>query len=114
MTLGEMIVMRRAQFGLSQRELASRLGVTPTRLNYWEKDKREPDVEMIKRISSELQISADELIGNDPRNWDIKSTATSDEIRLLTAYRAADPVYQGVALEMLEAHPAEREQSNTA
>ena len=114
MTLGEMIVNRRTQFGLSQRELASRLGITATRLNYWEKDKREPDVEMIKLISNVLSISADELIGNDPKNWDIKEQITSEEIRLLAAYRAADPVYQGVVLEMLETHPVECEASNTA
>ena len=39
------------------------LDITPTRLNYWEKDKREPDISMIKKISEVLQIDPNFLIG---------------------------------------------------
>lgn len=64
MTFGEKITKAREDMNLNQRQLAVLLDVTPTRLNYWEKDKREPDVEMIKKLSSVLQVSADYLIGN--------------------------------------------------
>ena len=40
MTLGEKIVYYRDKRGLTQKALAERMGITPTRLNYWEKDKR--------------------------------------------------------------------------
>ena len=63
MTFGESLVFYRTKKGLSQKELAARLNITPTRLNYWEKDKRQPDVPMIKALSSELETSADVLIG---------------------------------------------------
>ena len=36
---------------------------------------------------------------------------TDDDRRFLDAYRAADPVYQGVALEILENHPAEKKKN---
>ena len=64
MTFGERLVMSREAIGYSQKQLAESLGITPTRLNYWEKDKRQPDVEMIKALSSALNVSADYLIDN--------------------------------------------------
>lgn len=36
---------------------------------------------------------------------------SSNESRLLTAYRAAEPKYQDLALELLEEHPAKKDSS---
>lgn len=62
MSFSEKIVERRVSLGLSQKELAERLGVTPARLNYWEKGKREPDVHYIKALARELEVSGDYLL----------------------------------------------------
>ncbi len=64
MTFGERLVKSREAAGYNQKQLAEALGITPTRLNYWEKDKRQPDVEMIKALSMALNVSADYLIDN--------------------------------------------------
>lgn len=64
MTFGERIVFYRGKKKINQKQLAQILGITPTRLNYWEKDKRQPDVAMIKAISDALEVSPDILIGN--------------------------------------------------
>lgn len=66
MTFGERIVFYRGKKKINQKQLAKILGITPTRLNYWEKDKRQPDVSMIKAISDALEVSPDILIGNAP------------------------------------------------
>lgn len=66
MTFGERIVFYRGKKRINQKQLAQILGITPTRLNYWEKDKRQPDVAMIKAISEALEVSPDVLIGNAP------------------------------------------------
>ena len=66
MTFGERIVFYRGKKNINQKQLAQMLGITPTRLNYWEKDKRQPDVAMIKAISEALDVSPDILIGNAP------------------------------------------------
>ena len=66
MTFGERIVFYRGKKKINQKQLAQILGITPTRLNYWEKDKRQPDVSMIKAISDALEVSPDILIGNAP------------------------------------------------
>lgn len=89
MTFGESIVFYRTKSGLTQRQLAEILGVTPTRLNYWEKDKRQPDVEMIKALASALHVSADVLIGN-PIPLKSSFELSSAEIATIKKYRALD------------------------
>lgn len=63
MTFGEKLVYFRTKKQMTQKALAESLNITPTRLNYWEKDKREPDVEMIKLLADALDVSANVLIG---------------------------------------------------
>lgn len=67
-TFGQRLVASREKRNLSQKELAEKLGITPTRLNYWEKDKREPAIEMIKAIAQVLDVDTDYLIGHQPQN----------------------------------------------
>ena len=77
MTFGERIVFYRSKKNINQKQLAQILNITPTRLNYWEKDKRQPDVAMIKALSEALEVSPDVLIGNAPE--DIELTKKSPE-----------------------------------
>ena len=62
-TFGSRLVAARKSRGLAQKELAEQFNITPTCLNYWEKDKREPNIEMIKALATTLHVSADYLIG---------------------------------------------------
>ena len=66
MTFGTRLKQAREQRGFNQKQLAESLDITPTRLNYWEKDKREPDIGRIKQLASALQVSTDFLIGSQP------------------------------------------------
>ena len=66
-TFGQRLVAARERNDLSQKELAERLGITPTRLNYWEKDKREPAIEMIKSIAQILDTDTNYLVGYQPQ-----------------------------------------------
>ena len=65
MTLGEKIVYYRDKRGLTQKALAERMGITPTRLNYWEKDKREPDVKMLNLLCKTLEIDPKALLSDE-------------------------------------------------
>lgn len=60
---GERLIAARERKGYNQREFAEALGITPTRLNYWEKNKREPDFFMFSKILSVLSCDANELLG---------------------------------------------------
>ena len=65
MTLGEKIVYYRDKRGLTQKALAERMGITPTRLNYWEKDKREPDVKMLNLRCKTREIDPKTLLSDE-------------------------------------------------
>ena len=65
MTFGERLSMYIAKAGTSQKQLAEAIGVTPTRLNYWVKDKREPDVFYIKALAQALGVTGDDLLGTE-------------------------------------------------
>ena len=79
----------------------SNLGITATRLNYWEKDKREPDVAMIKKISALLDVSSDWLIGNE-QNADIDVILSSAEKDHIKKYRTLDEYSKKVVDSVLD------------
>ena len=91
-TFGQRLVTSREKHNLSQKEFAERLGITPTRLNYWEKDKREPAIEMIKLIAQNLDIDPNYLIGYQPQNEKAPSSEKDRlceaELRLVELYRS--------------------------
>ncbi len=96
LTFGQRLIYYRKQANLLQKELAERAGLTPTALNYYEKDKREPDVAKIKALSEALGISGSELLGisnvakicsdqlEDKNNLNL----TTHEVDLVESYRA--------------------------
>lgn len=56
--------IRRIQKGLSQKELAKRVGLTNQSISDFETGKLNPSFEVMKRISKELDSSVDELFFN--------------------------------------------------
>lgn len=89
MSFGTKLKESREEKGYKQNQFADMLGITATRLNYWEKDKREPDVAMIKKISALLDVSSDWLIGNE-QNADIDVILSSAEKDHIKKYRSLD------------------------
>ena len=71
MTIGEAIRNARHAKGLTQNELAGRLGVTQALVGHYERGLRKPKLETLNRIASALEVSA----------WDLLSRA-DDDIRL--------------------------------
>lgn len=65
MTFGERLFTCIKNANITQKELAAQIGATPTQLNYWIKDKRQPDIPYIRSLAKVLNVSADYLIGND-------------------------------------------------
>lgn len=65
MTFGEKLLRCIKNAGYTQKQLSEKIGVTPVCLNYWIKDKRQPDIPMIRILASTLGVSSDYLIGND-------------------------------------------------
>lgn len=65
MELGNILAQLRNQKGLNQREFAKALGVSNGAVAMWETNKRQPDLEMIKKMSSFFNVPVDRLLGNN-------------------------------------------------
>lgn len=53
----------REQKGLSQKDVAEKIGVAKSTYSLYESGSREPNVQTIKKIADVLGVSADELLG---------------------------------------------------
>lgn len=58
----------RLKKGLSQKDVAEKIGVAKSTYSLYESGSREPNVQTIKKISDVLDVSADDLLGinNEP------------------------------------------------
>lgn len=65
MTLAEKLKSIRKQAGMSQEQLAEKLGVSRQAVTKWETDAGIPDVENVIAISALFDISIDELLSNE-------------------------------------------------
>jgi transcriptional regulator with XRE-family HTH domain len=60
---GERLVATREEAGLSQRELADKLGVTQRALSWWEREPVALRPEQVAQLATALGVSADYLLG---------------------------------------------------
>lgn len=65
MTFAEKLKFIRKQAGMSQEQLAEKLGVSRQAVTKWETDAGIPDIENIMAISALFDISIDELLSNE-------------------------------------------------
>ena len=65
-TLGKRISFHRKRLGLTQDQLAERLGVTAQAVSKWENDLSCPDIAMLPKLASLFGISIDALLGSEP------------------------------------------------
>lgn len=64
-TLGQRIAELRKKEGLTQEELAEKLGVSPQAVSKWENDISCPDIMSIPKIAKILGVSADTLLSGE-------------------------------------------------
>jgi transcriptional regulator with XRE-family HTH domain len=60
-TLGQVLKNQREILGLTQRELALKLGVKPSHVAYLEKDRRRPSLGLVSRIADVLGLEKEPL-----------------------------------------------------
>ena len=63
-TLGMMISSLRKENGMTQLELAEKMGVTDKAVSKWERDLSYPDVNSIPKLADIFGVSVDELMHN--------------------------------------------------
>lgn len=71
MTLGKRIRETRIRRGLTQLQLAEKLGMTEANLSNYERDKIDPPSERLNQIAEILDVTTDYLLGrtNDPHGY---------------------------------------------
>ena len=60
--LGPRIAALRREAGLSQAELAARLGVSPSAMGMYEQGRREPSAQLLVALARELKVTTDFLL----------------------------------------------------
>ena len=108
--VGQKLRARREEHELSLRELARRLGISPSALSQIETGKSRPSVSTLYAIVTELQMSLDELFGGSPaakRSPKPKPEATDAERRRVqrSGSRSVIELESGVRWERLTAMP---------
>lgn len=100
MQFGENLRILRKQRGLNQRELADALGVSHSLIAQMETGRKKPSFETLCLIGDYFHISIGDLVQED-------ATIPDDKTRLLDAWENADPIYKGIAMDILTSHPKE-------
>ena len=66
MTVGERIAFLRTQKGMTQRQLAKKLSLSPSAIGMYEQSRRQPSGELIIALSRLFSVSADYLLTGKP------------------------------------------------
>lgn len=78
--------------GISQKELAQRLGVSPSAVTNWIKGKNSPDIEMVAEICGALEVSVSDLFGKKEEGANIGEI----EKRVLEQYHKKPELHQAI------------------
>lgn len=73
----------RKQAGMTQQELATKLGITKSVVSYYELSERTPSPEVLKDLAIIFRVSADYLLGIERTKTIDVSDLSDDEIKLL-------------------------------
>ena len=97
--IGNMLLNRRKELGLTLEDVGNAVGVGKSTVRKWENGMiKNMGRDKIMLLAKVLQISPVELVpGSDPTD-----TLSSDERRLVSAYRGATMEIRSAALRMLE------------
>lgn len=96
MRFSECLKMYRLRAGMTQLELAYKLGVSPATVSKYEVGSVSPDINMLIQISAIFNVSTDELLGlskNDSQN-NVTVTYNAEETELLELFKQLPDKYK--------------------
>ena len=65
MKIGRFIRERRMELGLTQQQLADRLGITDKAVSKWERAVSYPDITILRELAAALEVSVTELLAGE-------------------------------------------------
>lgn len=78
-TLGERIKYHRKRLGLTQEELARRMGVSAQAVSKWENNLSCPDISVLPELAEVFDISLDELLGRENAQGIVHEAVPAEE-----------------------------------
>ena len=81
--IGETILHRRRERGLTQEQLAAAVGVSPPAVSKWERGVTCPDIALLAPLARALDTTVDQLLSFTPRPSDEEVLAMEGEVRTL-------------------------------
>ncbi|MBR5429093.1 MAG: helix-turn-helix transcriptional regulator [Firmicutes bacterium] len=82
-TMGRIIASKRKELGLTQLELAEKMGVTDKAVSKWERDLSYPDVSSLPRLADVFGMSVDELMQIKTESARPDSPSRLSELRVI-------------------------------
>ena len=76
-TIGQFIAALRKANGMTQKELAGQLNVSDKTVSRWERDESAPDLSLIPVIAEIFEVTSDEILMGERRNFQEDSTQSS-------------------------------------
>ena len=80
MEIGNKIAELRRKKGLSQEELAEKIGVARQTISKWELGETSPDIKQSKELSKIFNVSLDELTNNDIKDVLVEKTSNTERL----------------------------------
>ena len=80
MEIGNKIMQLRKKNGLSQEELAEKVGVARQTISKWELGETSPDLKQSKELSKIFNVSLDELTDNDIKDILVEKTSNTEKL----------------------------------
>ena len=96
-TLGRMIAELRKQKGMTQWELAEKMGVTDKAVSKWERDLSYPDINSLPNLSAILGVSLEELM-QIQREGATRASSSGDLLKMILK---AIAIAMGIAVTVL-------------
>ena len=94
MKLNDVIRKYRKEKGLTQEEMATRLGVTAPAVNKWESGASMPDIALLAPIARLLDITLDELLSFNQSLSDVEVANILNEFYAMSTTETTDALYQ--------------------
>lgn len=97
MAFGDRLLELLDEKDISQKEFAHILNIAPTTLNGYVRNKRQPDLELIKKIAAILEVSVDCLLEYDENGAGL----SKKELSLITKIRKLDVSQQEIIYDLV-------------
>ncbi len=77
-TCGDKIALLREKRGLTQEDLANKIGISRASLSHYEKNRREPDYATMTKLADFFHVSVDYLLGRTSEPTQVTDIAVRD------------------------------------